>query len=97
MRTVLLVAPHFVPSFLPSVHRARLWSYYLPEFGWKPIILTTHERYYECQLAPEMLDLLPDDLEIVRTRAIPTRPIRVIGDIALRSLPFYWRALSRLA
>jgi hypothetical protein len=53
MKTVVLVAPHFVPSFLASVHRARLWSYHLPEFGWRPIILTTHERHYECQIDKE--------------------------------------------
>jgi glycosyltransferase involved in cell wall biosynthesis len=97
MRTVLLVAPHFVPSFLPSVHRSRLWSYYLPEFGWKPIILTTHERYYECQVDHELFTLLPPDLEIVHTSAFPTKPIRLIGDIAIRSLPFYYRAISRMA
>jgi len=70
MKTVLIVAPHFVPSFLPSVHRARLWSYYLPEFGWKPIILATHERHYECQIDPELFALLPDELEVIRTSAI---------------------------
>jgi hypothetical protein len=97
VKTVVLVAPHFLPSFLPSVHRARLWSYYLPEFGWKPIILTTDERYYECQTAPEMLDLLPDDLEIIRVRALPTKPIRLVGDISIRSLPFYYSAMAKLA
>jgi len=97
VKTVVLVAPHFVPSFLPSVHRSRLWSYYLPEFGWKPIILTTDERYYECQIAPEMLDLLPNDLEIIRVAAIPTKPVRIVGDISVRSFPFYIAALNRLA
>jgi len=97
MRTVLLVAPHFVPSFLPAVHRSRLWSYYLPEFGWKPIILTTHERHYECQIDPELLDLLPPDLEVIRTGALPIRPIRIIGDISIRSFPFYYRAIAKLA
>jgi hypothetical protein len=97
VKTVVLVAPHFLPSFLPSVHRARLWSYYLPEFGWKPIILTTDERYYECQTAPEMLDLLPDDLEIIRVPAIPTKPIRLVGDISIRSFPFYYSAMAKLA
>lgn len=95
-RTVLLVAPHFIPSFLPSVHRARLWSYHLKEFGWKPIILTTDPAYYECQVSREMEALLPPDLEIIRTRAIPTRPIRFVGDIGIRSLWWYWQALNQL-
>ncbi len=78
MKTVIIVAPHFLPSFLASVHRARLWAYHLQEFGWKPIILTTNPSYYECQLDWELLDLLPDDLEVVilgprveRTLGIP--------------------------
>jgi hypothetical protein len=97
MKTVLLVAPHFVPSFLPSVHRARLWSHYLPEFGWRPIILTTDEKYYECQVDDEMTDLIPEGLEVIRAGALPTKPIRLVGDLGIRSLPYYYRAIARLA
>ncbi len=97
MKTVILVAPHFLPAFLPSVHRARLLAYDLPEFGWRPLILTTDPRYYECQLDWELLDLLPPDLEVVKTRAFPTKPIRVVGDIGLRSLPWYYSAVRELS
>ena len=97
MKTVVIVAPHFLPGFLPSVHRSRLWTYHLEEFGWKPIILTTDSKYYECQTAPELLSLLPPALEVIRAKALPTRPVRVIGDIAIRSLYWYRRALSELA
>lgn len=97
MKTVILVAPHFLPSFLPSVHRARLWAYHLEEFGWKPVILTTDPAYYECLVAPDMLELQPPSLEVIRTRALPVRPLRLVGDIAVRSLYWYWRALSERA
>jgi hypothetical protein len=97
MKTVVLVSPHFFPSFLPSVHRARLFAYHLPEFGWKPIILTTDPSYYECQVDSELLDLLPEDLEIIKARAFPTRPLRIVGDVGLRSLPWYYRSIRRLA
>jgi hypothetical protein len=97
MKTVVLVAPHFFPSFLPSVHRARLLAYHLPEFGWKPIILTTDPDYYECQLDAELLDLLPEDLEIIKVKAFPTKPIRIVGDVGLRSLPWYYRAVRDLS
>jgi hypothetical protein len=97
MKTVLIVAPHFIPSFLPSVHRSRLWTYDLPEFGWRPIILTTHECHYECQIDPELFELLPPDLEVIRTSALPTKPVRVVGDISIRALPFYYRAIKKLA
>jgi len=96
-KTVVLVAPHFIPSFLASVHRARLWAYDLEEFGWKPIILTTDPKYYECQISTELEALLPQDLRVIRTRAIPTKPIRLIGDIGFRSMWWYRKALHRLA
>ena len=97
MKTVVIVAPHFLPSFLPSVHRSRLWAYHLEEFGWKPVILSTDPVYYECQVLPEMMDLLPPGLEVIRTRALPVRPVRLVGDIGIRSLAWYWRALSKFA
>jgi hypothetical protein len=97
VKTVVILAPHFVPSFLPSVHRARLLAYHLPEFGWKPVILTTDPAYYECQLDHELLGLLPDDLEIVKAKAFSTKPIRVVGDVGLRSLPWYYRAIRDLS
>lgn len=97
MKTVVLVAPHFLPSFLPAVHRARLLAYHLPEFGWKPIILTTDPIHYECQLDNELLDLLPEDLEIIKAGAFPTKPVRIVGDVGLRSLPWYYRAVRELA
>ena len=97
MKTVVIVSPHFFPSFLASVHRARLLAYHLPEFGWKPIILTTDSKYYECQLDLELLELLPDDLEIIKVKAFPTKPVRIVGDVGLRSLPWYYRAVRKLA
>lgn len=96
-RTVLLVAPHFIPSLLPSVHRARLWAYDLEEFGWKPVILTTDPKYYEGHISEELVALLPSDLEVIRTRAIPTKPFRLVGDIGFRSMWWYRQTLHRLA
>jgi hypothetical protein len=97
LRTVVLVAAHFIPGFLPAVHRSRLWAYHLEEFGWKPIILTTDPKHYECQISDDMLALLPEGLEVVRTRALPTKPIRLVGDIGFRSLWWYRQALAKLA
>lgn len=97
MKTVVLIAPHFFPSFLPSVHRARLWADYLPEFGWTPIIVTTDPKYYECQIDEELLDLLPGNLRVIRTRAIPTKPFRIVGNLGLRSAWWYYAAVRRLS
>lgn len=96
-RTVALVAAHFVPSNLAAVHRSRLWSLHLREFGWEPVIVTTHWDYYEEQSEFELTKLLPPDLKIIRTRALPTRPVRIIGDIGARALFWHYRALVELA
>ncbi len=96
-KTIAIVAPHFLPSNLASVHRARLWAQHLPEFGWKPIIVTTHWRHYEEKLDWELMGLLDPELEVVRTWAAPTKPLRVVGDIGVRGFYGHYRALCDLA
>jgi hypothetical protein len=95
-RTVAIVAPHFAPSNLAGVHRARLLSQHLHEFGWRPIIVTTHWRHYEEVLDWDLDSLVDPSLEIIRTAAIPTRPVRVVGDIGVRALPWHLAALRKL-
>jgi hypothetical protein len=95
-RTVALVAPHFAPSNLAGVHRARLLSQHLHEFGWRPIIVTTHWRHYEETLDWGLASLIDPQLEVIRTAALPTKPIRVIGDIGIRALPWHLSALRKL-
>lgn len=88
VRRVLIVAPHFPPSNLAAVHRTRLFAQHLPEFGWEPIVLTVHHNYYEEQLDWDLHKLVPSELHIERVRALPTRPIKVVGDIGIRG--FAW-------
>jgi hypothetical protein len=57
---------------------------HLPEFGWEPIILTVHHDYYEEALDWPLARLVPPTLRIERVTALPTRPLRVVGDIGLR-------------
>jgi hypothetical protein len=95
-RTVALVSPHFPPSNLAGVHRARLLGRHLPEFGWRPIIVTTHWRHYEEALDWGLAALVDPALEIVHTPAAPTRPVRFVGDIGIRALPWHLAALRQL-
>ncbi len=96
MRKVAILAAHFVPSNLAAVHRARLWSLHLREFGWEPIIVTTDSEYYEEQTEPELLAMFPKDIEVIRTRAFPTRPVRLVGDVGVRGLAWHYQALLKL-
>jgi hypothetical protein len=95
-RIVALVAPHFPPSNLAGVHRTRLLAQHLHEFGWRPIIVTTHWRHYEEALDWGLASLVDPELEIIRTPAAPTRPVRLVGDIGIRALPWHLAALRRL-
>ncbi len=96
-RTVVCVAAEFPPCNLTAGHRTRLLARHLPEFGYTPVVLTLRPECYETRLDPDLLGLLPPDLEVVRSRAVPTRPVRVVGDLGARSLPFHLAAVGRLA
>lgn len=94
-RKVIIVAPHFPPSNLAAVHRSRLLSMHLPEFGWDPIIVTVHHDYYEEALDWPLAALVPDNLRVERVRALPTHPIRLVGDIGIRGfVPMLLRTLK---
>jgi hypothetical protein len=95
-KVVALVAPHFPPSNLAGVHRARLLSQHLEEFGWRPIIITTHWRHYEEALDWDLVRMISPDLEIISTRAMPTRPFRIVGDIGIRGFLWHRAAIARL-
>ena len=95
-KRIAIVASHFPPSNLAGVHRSRLWAQHLPEFGWEPTIVTVHPDYYEEKQDPALLDLVSPKLRIIRTKAIPTTPVRLVGDVGVRALPWHFWALNDL-
>ncbi len=97
-RTVAIIAPDFPPSSLPSSVRVRLFASHLAEFGWRPIVITTAPEYYQCPIDSDNERLLPADLEVIRTRALPAKWMRRfgVGDIGMRSLGHHWRVVRRL-
>jgi hypothetical protein len=84
LKKILILYPHFPPSNLAGVHRARLFAQHLPTFGWEPTILTVHENFYEEKLDINLVKLLPKDLRIEKVTAFSTKKVRLIGDIGLR-------------
>src|SRR5438093_11045709 len=95
-KRLAIVTGHFPPSNLAGVHRSRLWAQHLPEFGWEPIIVTTHWKYYEEALDPALLELVSPELRVIRTKAIPVKRVRIIGDIGVRALYWHLQALDEL-
>jgi glycosyltransferase involved in cell wall biosynthesis len=68
-RSVLIVTPFFAPQNHAAVFRAYKLAKYLPQFGWKPIVLTV-DTQYEFNEDPSLLADLPKEVEIVRTRYV---------------------------
>jgi hypothetical protein len=57
----------------------------LKSFGWEPVILTVHEKYYEESPDWNLVKLLPKDLRIEKVNAFKITKPRLIGDIGLRA------------
>ena len=57
-RSVLIVTPFFAPQNHAAVFRAYKLAKYLPQFGWKPIVLTV-DTQYEFNEDPTLLAELP--------------------------------------
>lgn len=85
MKKILIISPHYPPSNLAAVHRSRLFAQHLPAFGWKPIILTVDESFYEESLDWNLYQLIPKNQHIEKVRALPITKPRLIGDIGLRA------------
>lgn len=85
MRTVVIVSPHFPPSSLAGVHRARHLARHLPSHGWKPVIVRVDPNLYLENNDYDLSSLLPEDLVQEYCSAIPVELTRRFGvtDIGL--------------
>ena len=92
-----LVSGHFPPSNLVGAHRARLWSRYLPEFGWEPIVVTGDPDAYEEKPDPDLERLVAPGLRVIHAATLSTRPVKIVGDIGVRSFYGCYKALAKLA
>ena len=93
MNKILIISTHFPPSNLAGVHRSRLFAQHLPAFEWEPVILTVDEMYYEEELDPNLVKLLPSNLRIEKVKAWKVTKPRLVGDIGLRAFfPLYRKA-----
>ena len=86
MKKLLILYPHWPPSNLAGVHRARLISNFLSDLNWHPIVLTVHEDFYEEELDWDFLKTVRPTTEVIKVKARPVKKTsRLIGDIALRA------------
>lgn len=97
MKNILIIYPHWPPSNLAGVHRARLISNFLNDFDWHPIVLTVRPEYYEEIADFDMLKTVRKSTEVIHVKAFraPKR-IRLIGDIGLRAFPFLYKKAKEI-
>ncbi len=69
MKTVLMIAYYFPPSGVSGIYRTMRFLKYLPECGWRPIVLTLRPDAYEPGEPRDdsLHERLPADLTIIRT------------------------------
>ncbi len=96
-RRVALVSGHFAPSNLVGAHRARLWSRYLPDFGWEPIVVTGDPAFYEERPDPDLERLVAPGLRVIHAPTMSTRPVRLVGDVGVRAFRGCYKVLAGLA
>jgi hypothetical protein len=80
------------------MHRERQTLQYFHEFGWRPRVIAVDPMHVEGRAEPLLLQSFSDDIDVTRVRALPVKLTRKVGlgDIALRSMPFLYRAGARI-
>lgn len=98
-RKLLIVSPHFPPVNAPDHQRVRVSLPYLKEFGWEATVLAIRPSLVEgASLDPSLNKTIPSEVKVVRVPAVGVGITRRLGlgNLALRALPYLWRAGNRL-
>jgi hypothetical protein len=69
----------------------------LPEFGWNPIVVTGDPDAYEEKADPDLEHLVAPGLRVIHAPTLPTRPVRIVGDIGVRAFYGCYKVLAKLA
>src|SRR5205823_3373244 len=98
MKKVLVVSPNFPPLNAADMHRVRTSLPYYENFGWQPHVLAVDVHWQVGVIESRLMDTVPREVPITRTKALPlgvTRPIGV-GNVALRAFGHLYRAGARV-
>jgi glycosyltransferase involved in cell wall biosynthesis len=68
-KAALIITPYFAPQSHAAVFRAYKLAKYLPDFGWKPYVLTVDTNYLYNE-DRSLVDALPAEVEVVAARYI---------------------------
>src|SRR5262245_11942357 len=77
--TIALVSPYFPPSNVAGVHRTRHLAKHLPAVGWTPVVLSVDPVHHEEHLDLALAALIPKEIEVLKTGALPAGLTRALG------------------
>jgi glycosyltransferase involved in cell wall biosynthesis len=88
MKTVLIIAYYFPPVFSAGVYRPLKFAKYLPEYGWKPVILSI-KNYRGALLDESLFAELPESTPIYRAYSFELERLEnwVHGRLYKKSIP----------
>lgn len=95
MKKVLAIAQYFPPIGGVGTFRITKFVKYLPNFGWKPIVLTVQKDCYsnKAWIDADFERNIPKDIHVYRTKILRTK---IINDEGIKWLPFLIPKLIRL-
>ena len=82
MNSVLIISYYFPPSGGPGVQRVLKFVKYLPEFGWRPVVLTVEDGDFPARDESLLMEI-PQDVTVYRTRIL--EPYRLYRRLTGRS------------
>src|SRR5947207_2083986 len=93
MRRVLIVSPHFPPINAPDMQRVRMSLPFFSQHGWQASVLAVAPDGSHV-IEPLLTETIPRETPVTRVSAVPLEWSRRIGvgNIALRALPYLYRA-----
>ena len=87
-RKVLIVAYYFPPMGLSGVQRTVKFAKYLPQYGWKPTVLTVSPRGYYAIDESLLKEMEEANVEIVRTNSLDVN--RLFSRKGVVRMPSEW-------
>lgn len=87
-RKVLIIAYYFPPMGLSGVQRTVKFAKYLPQYGWKPTVLTVSPRGYYAIDQSLLNEMEEAGVEIVRTNALDMN--RLFSKRGVIKMPAEW-------
>ncbi|MFT5336080.1 MAG: hypothetical protein ACI9YL_000072 [Luteibaculaceae bacterium] len=85
MNKIVIVSPHWVPSNLTAVHRARMCANALVDLGWDVTVICVDPGDYEEIPDVKLHQITSPKIKLKTAAAKPLGKIRVFGDIVIRA------------